>query len=64
MAHSITAALQQIRDDLNTHVTPEDIQAACRVGWPIHRVAMGGGSMIGRTVRLLESSTAARRTGP
>ncbi|HRS28683.1 MAG: IS4 family transposase [Phycisphaerae bacterium] len=30
MARSITAALQQIKHELNTHVTPADIQAACR----------------------------------
>ncbi len=30
MARSITAALQQIKDQLHTHVTPADIHAACQ----------------------------------
>jgi len=30
MARSITAALQQIKHELNAHVTPADIQGACR----------------------------------
>lgn len=30
MAHSITAALEEIKDNLNTYVTPDDIQAACQ----------------------------------
>lgn len=30
MARSITAALQQIKHNFNTHVTPADIHGACR----------------------------------
>jgi hypothetical protein len=37
MARSITAALQQIKEQLDVHVTPADIHAACRAGGHVWR---------------------------
>jgi hypothetical protein len=42
MARSITAALQQIKDQLNAHVTPADVQAACRaIGYDWRQRVLG-----------------------